>query len=342
MVDEYKVYVTRDDRLEERGYDMGLDALHEQDDVDVSYLPERDHHVLKTEDLAGADAVVSLKDQITAETLEGLDSLEIIGRFGAGFDNVDIPACTERNILVTNAPQGMRRPVAQSALGMLLVCASHMRRYDHIVRTQGFDQRLENMGVELFEKTVGTIGMGGIGSKLVELLQPFDVQIKTYDPYMPEEQAEELQVEKVDLDTLLRMSDFISLHCPLTEETRGMLGEEEFRKMKSTAYVVNTTRGGIYPDRTLATALEEGWIGGAAIDVFENEPHVEDNPLLEIDECLVMPHAAGINKDGLTRVGNIVSDSILSMKRREIPGNVLNPQAMERTVPSEKLSPSYH
>jgi D-3-phosphoglycerate dehydrogenase len=120
-----------------------------------------------------------------------------------------------------------------------------------------------------------------------------------------------------------------------------MLGAEQFRTMKSTAYFVNTTRGGIYPDDDLARALREGWIAGAAIDVFEDEPNVEGNPLLEIEDCLVMPHAAGINKDGLTRVGEIVAQAQLDYKDGEIPRNVLNPDAYDEPVPEDRLSPSY-
>lgn len=341
MNDNFAVFVTRDDRLPERGYDMGLSSLQNDPEIDVTFLPPRDYHELRTADLRGANGVVSLKDNITAETLAGLDSLEIIGRFGSGFDNVDIDACTERGIVVTNAPQGLRESVAQATVGMLIVCASHMRKYDNVVRSIGFDERLDHMGVELFDKTLGLIGSGQIGSRVLQLLEPFDMDVLTYDPYLSAERADELGVERVELSTLLARSDFVSLHCPLTEETEGMLGEAEFEHMNDDAYFVNTTRGGIYADEVLATALRENWIAGAAIDVFENEPHVEGNPLLDIEDCLVMPHAAGINKDGLTRVGEIVSDSIIAHKNGEIPANVLNPDAYDRPVPEDRLSPSY-
>lgn len=341
MSGKFNVYVSRDDRVEHRDYGMGLESLLESPDVEVTFMPPREYKTIRTEDLRGADAVILLKDAITAETLEGLDDLQVVSRFGAGFDSVDIDACTERGIVVTNAPQGVRHSVAQSTVGMLIVCASNMRRYDNIVRERGFEDRLENMGVELFGKRLGTIGMGQIGSRVLELLEPFDMDVQTYDPYLSEERAAELGVTKVDLDTLLETSDFVSLHCPLTEETAGLLGKDEFAKMKPTAYFVNTTRGGIYPDADLAEALEDGLIAGAAIDVFENEPDVEGNPLLDLEDCLVMPHAAGINKDGLARTGRIAADCVTAVRDGEIPRNVLNPDVYEGAVPDEKLSPSY-
>lgn len=341
MTEKFSVYISRDDRIEDRDYGMGLESLISNPDVDVTFMPERDYKTIRTEDLRGADAVILLKDEITEKTLDGLDNLRIVSRFGAGFDGVDIDACTDRGIVVTNAPQGVRHSVAQATVGMLIACASNMRRYDNLVRRQGFDGRLENMGVELFGKTLGTIGLGQIGSRVLELLEPFEMDIQTYDPYLAEDRADELGVTKVDLDTLLETSDFVTLHCPLTDETRGMLGKAEFEKMKSTAYFVNTTRGGIYPDADLAEALDEGYIAGAAIDVFENEPHVEGNPLLDHEDCLVMPHAAGINKDGLARTGRIAADNVLAVKDGEIPQNVLNPSVYETDVPEEKLSPSY-
>lgn len=338
---EYTVYVTRDDRLPNRGYTMGLEPLQEEPTVKLVFLPDRDYQTLRTEDLQGANAVISLKDKITEETLDGLTELDIIARFGAGFDNVDIDACTKRDIAVTNAPQGVRHSVAQSTVGMLIVCASHMRRYDTIVRNDGFEGRLENMGVELFGKTLGTIGIGQIGTRVIELLEPFDLDVLTYDPYLSPERADKLGVEKVDLETLLERAQFISLHCPLTEETHHMLTEEHFRTMGEETYFVNTTRGGIYPDETLAKALENDWIAGAAIDVFEEEPNVEGNPLLEQEEILVMPHIAGVNKDGLTRTGNIASKSVLDRKEGEHPRNLLNPEVYDEPVDEEVLSPSY-
>lgn len=341
MTGPFQVYVSRDDRLEERDYDMGLGALFDDPDVEVTFVEAHDDAELPPESVEGANALVLLKSAVTAETLEGATDLELVARFGAGFDGVDLGAATERGIAVTNAPQGMRDSVAQATVGMLIVCASHMRRYDRIVRDQGFEGRLENMGVELFGKTLGTIGLGQIGSRVTELLEPFGMTVQTYDPYLPEERADALGVELVDLDELLETSDFVTIHCPLTEETHHMLDAESFERMRDEAYLVNTTRGGIYPDEDLADALEAGELAGAAIDVFEGEPDVEGNPLLDLEDVLVMPHAAGINRDGLTHTGEVVSEAVLAVKAGEVPRNLLNPDALDGPVPEEKLSPSF-
>lgn len=320
---------------------MGLDKLYEDPSVEVTFADGPGGGVIRSPQLEDVDALVLLKSGVTADILKTASDLKIVARFGAGFDSVDIGAATEQGVVVTNAPQGMRHSVAQATVGMLIVCASHMRRYDRIVREQGFEDRLENMGIELFEKTLGTIGLGQIGSRVVELLEPFNMSVQTYDPYLSEKRAKELGVELVDLEGILKTSDFISIHCPLTEETYHILDEGSFEMMNENAYLVNTTRGGIYPDEDLADALSKEQLAGAAIDVFENEPDVEGNPLLDHKDVLVMPHAAGINRDGLSRTGGLVSESIISVKNGSVPMNVVNPDVFESSIPDEKISPSY-
>lgn len=340
--DPFRVYVARDIRIEELEYYMGLEDLLEDPDIEVTFLPERPYTTLKTDDLRGADAVVSLRDDITRETLDGLDRLKIIARAGAGYENLDLDACTDHGVVAVHAPQGPTESVAQATLGMLIVCASNLRKYDNLIREQGFEGRIENMGFELGSHTLGIIGLGLIGTRLVEVLDPFDMDVQVYDPYLPEERAEELGVRLVDdLHDMLRTSDLVSLHVPLTPETEGMLGEEEFRAMKESAYIVNTTRGGIYSDAELARAIREGWIAGAAIDVFEDEPNVEGNPLLELEDSLMTPHIAGITRDSLDRIGHLLVESILNVKNDELPINILNPDVYDEPVPEENLSPSF-
>lgn len=338
---DFSLYVSRDDRVPGRDYGMGLEPLHARADVEVRFLPPRDYHELRTEDLRGADAVITIEDLVTEDTLDGLNGLQLVAAFGAGMDHLALDAITERGIPVVNSPQGPRDAVAQTTLGMLITCASNSVRYNNLVREQGFESRFENMGAALYGKTLGIIGMGMIGSRVLDLVAPFEMEVLTHDPYLDEERAAELGVERVDLDTLLRESDFVSLHCPLTDETRGMLGTEQFRTMKETAYIVNTTRGGIYPDAELAEAVREGWIAGAAIDVFEDEPAVEGNPLLDLEDCLMTPHAAGVLKDTMERQGNMASEAILAVLDGEIPHNLVNPEVYDRPVDPDLLSPSH-
>lgn len=339
---QYTVYVSNDLRVPERDYDMGFGALYDDADVEVEFLTTRNHVVLRPEDLPGADALVAIQQHVTPETLSGLDDLQLVSAFGAGLDHIDIGACTDRGIAVVNAPQPVGRAVAQSTLGMLITCATNAMELDDHVRERGFEDRIARMGHTMYGKTLGTIGMGMIGSNVVELVEQFDMDVVTYDPYLSVERAAEIGAELVDLEMLLETADFVSLHCPLTEETKGMLGTAEFRQMKDSAYLVNTTRGGLYPDVELAEAIEEGWIAGAAIDVFEDEPDVEDNPLLELDNCLLMPHMAGVLYETMTEQGEIVSDAIRSRFRGEVPHNLVNPDVYDKPVDESLLSPSHH
>lgn len=341
MQSQFKVFVSRDDRIENQGYGMGLEELMNNPDVEVIFMSDRDTGYITSDDIEGADGLILLKDSVPAETLENQVDLKIISRFGAGFDGVDMQAATEAGVVVTNAPQGISDSVAQATVAMILSCASNIREYDNLVRNQGFDGRLENMGTETFGKTLGTIGLGQIGRRVVELLAPFNLNVLTYDPYLSTERAQSYNVRKTDLEDLLEKSDFVTIHCPLTDETHYMLDLSKFELMKSSAYVINTTRGGIYPDEDLATAIRNKLIAGAAVDVFENEPDVQSNPLLEFEHCIMTPHSAGINIDGLSRCGRIVSDSMLSVMRGKIPKNILNPEVYENVIPEELISPSY-
>lgn len=339
--EDFTIYVTSDFRRPALDFYMGLEPLYDAPGVEVEFL-DREPGPVQPGELAGADAaIVSEPDTVTAESLAGTDRLRVVGRTGAGFNSLDLDACTDHGVVAVHAPQGPTRSVAQATLGMLITCAHNFRRYDRLVREQGFEGRLDNMGFELSGRTLGLVGLGLIARQLLELLEPFEMEVLAYDPYTSPEVAEEVGARLVDLDELLERSDLVSLHVPLTDETRGMLSASEFRAMKSTAYLVNTTRGGIYDDAELARAIREGELAGAAIDVFEEEPDVADNPLLELEDCQVTPHVAGITYDSLTRIGNILSESLLDVRRGDVPDNVLNPDVYERPVPDAKLSPSY-
>lgn len=342
--ERFSVVVTRDWCVEERAFRMGLDALFEDPDVSVDFLRGQDEPdgPIEPEELKGANAVVSLVDPVTADSVSAGDDLRLIAKYGAGFDNIDIDACTERGIPVTNAPQAPTDSVAQATLGMCIACAHNFKRYDEMVRTSGFDGPiLENIGTELVGKTLGVIGFGRIGHRLTELVEPFDMTVQVYDPYLSPERAAEANVQRTDLDELVESSDFVSLHCPLTSETAGMLTEDHFRRMKETAFVINTTRGGIYADADLARAVDEGWIAGAAVDVFEDESDVSDNPLLAIPEILTTPHIAGLTHEALTKYGQLCAEAIQQIRQGAVPQNLLNPESLDREIPDEKLSPSF-
>lgn len=342
--DAYTVAVVRDWRVPERDFRMGLDALLDDSRVTVRFLRAQDgpDGPVRAEELAGVDAVVSLVDEVTAPSLAEADDLAIVAKYGAGFDNVDLAACTERGIPVTNAPQAPTDSVAEATLGMVIACAHGFKRYDAMVRESGFDGPvLENMGTELAGKTLGVIGFGRIGHRLTELVEPLGMTVLVHDPYLAEERAAEAGVERVGLDELVETADVVSLHCPLTDETAGMLTEDHFRRMRESAFLVNTTRGGIYADADLARAVREGWIAGAAVDVYEDESDVSDNPLLAIPDVLATPHVAGLTEEALTEYGLLCAEAIRATMTGEVPPNVLNPDALDVPVPPEKRSPSF-
>ena len=337
----FHVYVERGTDGEEYDWGGGIGALFEASDVEVIY-PEIPGDHVRPEHLTGADAFISRSKRINAETLEGITDLKIIARAGAGYDNLDLDALTEHGVIATHAPQGPTKAVAQATVSLLIACAHNLKEHEYLFRERGFSAaRDAAVGFNVFERTLGIIGFGRIGRSVADLMSAFNMDIQCFDPYADEALAEELGVTLVDKETLLRESDLITIHVPRTPETKGMLGIEDFRMMKETASLVNTSRGGIYPDAELATAIREGEIAGAAIDVFEDEPDPSGNPLLEIEDCIMTPHITGRTIDTRRRTGEIMAESIHAVQDGEWPNNVLNPAVYEETVPDEALSPSF-
>lgn len=328
-------------------WDIGAEELTQATDSEVTVLPDReDSALLRPEEIRGADVFASYHAEITEETFEGVDDLRLIVRLGAGFDNVDLDACTDHGVVVTHIPQAPTEGVAQATIGLIIACANNIRAYDTRFRERGWAAAGEFTGRRLRRSTVGVVGMGQIGRRVIELLGPFDPTIKVYDPYASPDQAAAVGAELADLDEVLETSDFVTIHVPLTEETHGLLGADEFRRMKESAYLINTSRGGIYPDADLARAIREGWIAGGAIDVFEEETDSADNPLLELDEdeslhCVFTPHSVSSSEESDEIRFNTVVEAIESLRSGEVPPNVLNPEVYDEPIPDEKRSPSF-
>lgn len=345
----FHVTIERDTRGPDETVVPGFEGLFEDSEIDVSFLSEDRGPELEPVDLDGVDAYVSYSYQLTADSLRGVEGLKIAARAGAGYDNYDLEAMTDHGVIATHAPQGPTASAAQATVQMILSCAHNIPAREHALRTEGWGARREiEFGFELQSATLGYIGMGLIGGKVQENLAPFredGLQTQVFDPYMSAERAAALGVDRVDLDQLLTTSDIISIHVPLTDETHHMLGYEDFKQMQDTAYLVNTSRGGIYPDADLARALREGELAGGAIDVFEDESNTENNPLLAFDDIQVTPHVAGVTNSSIRRIREIMTDSILAIKNGEPPRNVLNPDAYEQMMgerlPDEYRSPSF-
>ncbi|MFB6311010.1 MAG: 2-hydroxyacid dehydrogenase [Salinirussus sp.] len=335
---DHAVLVTTDLRIPERDQYMGLEPFLEDPVYELKFRSPDRPDALQAAEVADIDVLLSIGCDVTAAALED-SGLRALGKFGSGMDQIDIEACTREGIPVYNSPQGIRNSVAQATLGYLVTCAHRFKEYDTRIRTVGFPDRHVLMGRELFGASLGIIGFGLIGRRVAELVAPFDMTVRVHDPYV-DNASIPAGIERVGLDTLLETSEFVSLHCPLTDETEGLLDTAALQRMRDDAYLINTARGGIVRDETLARAIEEDWIAGAAIDVFETEPEVAESPLLDLEDCLLTPHIAGVTTDAFGQIGQLLYESTNTALDGGVPRNLLNPEVMTGGVPPEKLSPS--
>jgi D-3-phosphoglycerate dehydrogenase len=268
---------------------------------------------------------------ITRRVMEAAKKLKVIAKRAIGVGDIDIKAATDLGILVTNTPLDLHYlSVAEFTVGMLLALVNNLKLADHNARLGLWRSVSTTL---LRHKTVGIVGLGRIGSRVAELLRPFEVKLIAYDPYVPTERAKGLGVEFTDLETLLKESDFVTLHAVETAETRGLIGEAQLRMMKPTAYLVNTARGSLIDGEALAKSLRENWISGAALDVFEPEVPQPDNPLLSEDiysKTLYSPHAATLNPEVMWQLPITQMENCLSALRGEVPQFVVNPEAIPR------------
>jgi len=278
------------------------------------------------EEARNADAlIISSRDAISRRIIEACPKLKIISKRGAKPSNVDIQSATERGIPVTWTPGSNAVSVAEHALMMIL---AQMKRLIRSMSGQKDGEWRGDLvpGNELSGKTVGIIGLGQAGSELAKRLSCFAVDMVAYDPYVPRERAVQLNVKMVGLKELLEISDIVSLHCDLTQETRHLIGEEQLKRMKKGAYLVNTARGELIDTKALYQALKEALIAGAALDVFEEEPTERNNPLFSLDNVLHTPHMAGITHESVGREPVWAAEEVVRVLKGESPQNVVNPE----------------
>jgi len=283
--------------------------------------------------ISDADAVMMMgsRDQITRSVMEGAPKLRTIAKTGIGVECIDIAAATALGILVSNTPIPENYlSVAEGTLARILALAKNLKLADRNAR-MGRWRSITNTFLQ--GKIVGIVGLGRIGSRVAELLRPFQVRLVAHSPSVSPERARRFGVELVDLETLLRDSDFVTLHAVVTAETRGMIGEAELRLMKPTAYLVNTARGALLDERALARALREGWIAGAALDVFSSEPLTPDNSLLAdelFDKTVLSPHSAAATPELKAKMPRVQLENCLRALRGEAPEYVANPDVLPR------------
>jgi D-3-phosphoglycerate dehydrogenase len=262
--------------------------------------------------VADVDAlVVRSETKVTAEVLAAAPRLRVVGRAGVGVDNIDIEAATRRGVVVLNAPTGNTIAAAEHTVAVMLCLARNVARADRSMHEGRWDRKAF-MGTELREKTLGLLGLGKIGFEVARIAsQGLQMRVIADDPLVSRERAEQAGASLVDFETLLREADILSVHVPLTEKTRGVIGAAELARMKNGARLVNVARGGIIDEAALAEAVRSGHIGGAAIDVFTTEPIAADNPLLGVPEIVLTPHLGASTAEAQVSVATDVADQIV-------------------------------
>ena len=300
--------------------------------IDYEFLPQIEAE-LTPETAAKYDALAVMLAKVTRATVSSPDRrLKLIARFGVGYDTVDVPACTENGVILAITPDGVRRPVATSALTFILMLAQRVMVKDRLTREDRWAERLNHMGTGLSGRVLGSIGVGNIGSELFRLAAPFGMKHLACDPYVTRESVAPLGVKLVDLDTLFRESDFLCVNCPLSDETRKLVGARQFSLMKPTAFFINTARGPIVDEKALYEVLSNDRIAGAGIDVFEQEPVSPDNPLLRLENIVVTPHHICLTDECINTVAASVFSACRDLAAGREPKNVVNREVLGRVA----------
>ncbi len=262
--------------------------------------------------VAGYDAlVVRSETKITADVLEATTHLQVVGRAGVGIDNIDVPAATERGVVVVNAPTGNISSAAEHAIALMLSMARRIPEANASLKS-GKWERSKFLGLEVHDKTLGIVGLGQVGSEVARRARGLEMRVVAFDPFVPDERARVLGVDLVSMDDLLAQSDFVTVHTTLTEGTKKLIGADEIAKMKPTARIINTARGGIVDEMALVDALNEKRLAGAAIDVWEKEP-ITEHPLFAIDGVVVTPHLGASTAEAQERVAIDVAHQVIAV-----------------------------
>lgn len=258
--------------------------------------------------------------------VERCEQLLAVCSAGAGYDVIDVDACTRAGIAVCNNSGPGAEAVAEHALGFMLDLAKRITVADRALRTGPIGDRLRLRGSQLLGKTLGVVGLGAIGGRLVELCAPFDMDVVVFDPYLDDITAQARGVRSVSLAELLERSDFVQVTCPLTKETEGLFGTEQFDAMKPTAFFITTARGPVHDEAALFEALVAGSIAGAGLDVFHEEPPRQDNPLLKLDNVVATPHTAGITAEAARDIAIATAEQWQTIFDGGVPPRLLNPE----------------
>jgi len=338
-----------------------LDIIGRRDDVRLDKLEHETPEDIAAPVLAAAHAyqTSSTRDELarhyhtSAEFLRKTPNLLIVSTNGAGYDTVDVKACTERGILIVNQSGGNAEAVAEHVLGMMLMLAKRAGESDRALRAGTFTRRVDFIGTEIFGKTIGIVGIGHVGRRIAALCNGlFRMQVLAYDPYVDAAEVSARGAAKVELDELLRRSDFVSINCPLTAETRKLIGTREYALMQPHAFFITTARGFIHDEEALARALSDKKLAGAGLDVWGKEPPPTDHPLLGFDNVIVTPHMAGVTREARSNMGRIAAEQVLDALDGKRVERIINPRVwpayarrFEQTfgfAPAAPTEPNWH
>jgi D-3-phosphoglycerate dehydrogenase len=318
--------------------DFDLEPLRNAPGVDMAYLDAA--NPLRAEQLEDIDALILLAHRFETGSVPKNGRLAIVARFGVGYDTVDVDACTRAGIALVITPDGVRRPVAVSVVTLMLALTGKLMIKDRLTReaAAGYARRSDHMGVGLVGRTLGLLGIGNIGAEVFRMAKPFDMRFIAHDPYADENVVRELGIELVTLEDLFRRSDIFSVNCPLTPQTRHIVNAERLALMKPTAYLINTARGPIVDQKALTEVLKGRRIAGAGLDVLEEEPPQADDPILDLDNVILAPHALCWTDQCFAGNGAADVRAVLDVQHGREPRGIVNREVLASDLWRRRLA----
>ena len=307
--------------------------------LSYSAMPDQPGKIAAPGALNQLDAVFALSLRFTRESLVGVERLAVIARWGVGYDMIDVAALTERDIALAITPNAVRVPVAESIFAFIFALSKNLLEQDRITRAGQWRPSLSRLGTCLPGRTLGSVGCGNIGREMFRLAAPFGFKrLIAHDPHCAPALARSVGVDLVSIEEVFADSDFVAINCLLNDETRGIVNESLLRRMKPTAFLINTARGPIVDQKALTRALAERWFLGAGLDVFEQEPIDPSDPLLKLDNVVLAPHALAWTEEIARDNGLEACDNILAVFRGEPPPGIVNREVLNRKGFQDKLA----
>lgn len=310
-------------------FDFGLDVLRGRSDIDWEVIAT-DETDLPPELIKKFDAIiVELPGDVTRRSVSQSGQLKVVARVGVGYDSVDVPALTDKGILLTNTPDGVRRTMATAAVTLVLTLSQYVTQRDRFSHEGRWSDRGKYVGVGLAGRVLGLVGLGNIGREVARLIEPFEMKRVAFDPHISDEQAKAVGVTRVSLDELLQTADFVVITAALTPATHHLIKAEQLALMKPSAYLVNIARGPIVDQVALTEALASNRIAGAGLDVFEVEPLPADDPLTRLDNVVLTAHSIGFTDHCFRECGVSAINSVIALAEGRLPQNVVNRAALK-------------